>query len=87
MHEETLTLTEHEILNALLDDVPLTIIELVRKTELPHETVVLTLPQLGERGHLRMGGDGKRKMLLFTLSHSGSAVVARADERPGTSQM
>lgn len=87
MNENALTSSEHKILSALLDDVPLTIIELVKKTELPHTTIVMTLPQLGERGYLRMGGDEKRKMLLLTLSHSGSALIAQAGENPAAPEV
>ena len=72
---------ERSILNALYDDVPLTILELVEKTKLPHLTVLRTIPKLGGEGYLVMGGDGERKQLIFTLTNKGSALVARGEER------
>ena len=68
---------DQAILNALYDDVPLTILELVEKTKLPHLTVLRTIPKLGEKGCLEMGGDGKRKQLIFTLTLKGSAMAAQ----------
>lgn len=87
MIEKPLTYPEHMILTALLDDVPLTILELAEKTRLPHQTVVLTLPHLGEQGYLVMGGDEVRKKLTFTLTHAGSALITQAGENPASAEV
>lgn len=87
MTKEPLKYPEHTVLTALLDDAPLTILELVEKTRLPHQTVLLTLPCLGEQGYLVMGGDEVRKKLTFTLTHAGSALIAQAGENPAAPEV